>query len=82
MLRAHLHSPGIWEPGTGISWCGKSYYERGAGTMEVPKAPACMKAREKPINPGGSSCLTPGIVGFQKEREKLFFFFKEGGKSC
>lgn len=50
--------------------------------MEVPKAPACMKAREKPINPGGSSCLTPGIVGFQKEREKLFFFFKEGGKSC
>lgn len=47
--------------------------------MEVPKAPAFMKAREKPINPGGSSCLTPGIVGFHKEREKLFFFSK-GGK--
>lgn len=46
--------------------------------MEVPKAPAFMKAREKPINPGGSSCLTPGIVVFQKEREKLFFFSKRG----
>jgi len=46
--------------------------------MEVPKAPAFMKAREKPINPGGSSCLTPGIVGFHKEREKLFFFSKGG----
>lgn len=46
--------------------------------MEVPKAPAFMKAREKPVNPGGSSCLTPGIVGFHKEREKLFFFSKAG----
>lgn len=82
MLRGHLGTAPAAEvfgsSERGFFHCRKSYYEWGAGTMEVPKAPAFMKAREKPINPGGSSCLTPGIVGFQKEREKLFFFSKRG----